>query len=170
MTSKTPETLPPIEQPLSDVIHPIIAGAFVAGRTGGGFDDNTEHYSKMMLEAFTAALEAAKREAEDDGYQKGILAAIDNASKVKFALIINRSSSKCGRCDGNADPHEKTHILGKDWGDNAGKGCGVYWRYLTSEYAGMDEAITDMRPDLELIRFHPPLVLSHPNQPKNKEK
>lgn len=113
-----------------------------------------------IIALFQPILQATQREADRrvveariDGYSEGVTAALKHANKMKFALIINRSSSKCGRCGGNADPHSDRHILSAEWVD-AGKGCGVAWRYVTSEYAGME--VEKDRPDLTPIDHYPP--------------
>ena len=66
-------------------------------------------------------------------------------------LYINRSDSRCGKCDRNADPVEKYHRMGR----MVGEGCGVRFTSLSSHYSGdgIERAARAMRPDLPWIDF-----------------
>lgn len=75
------------------------------------------------------------------------------AEKLKRALVINRFESKCGACGQPADPGEKGHI--HQLGYQPGEGCGFTWVYVTSDYTNMEEAVTEMRPDLEWFNRWP---------------
>lgn len=73
-------------------------------------------------------------------------------SMMNHTLIINLSDSKCGNCRKGADPHELTHETVLSYGVQ-GKGCGVRWVLLASDYSGdmIKEASQRMRPDLEWV-------------------
>lgn len=75
------------------------------------------------------------------------------------ALVINRSDSRCGNCRKGASPHAEAHVDIVDYKSVPGGGCGVRWRYLTSDYtgAGIEQAARDMRPDLEWFDQWPSL-------------
>ena len=66
-------------------------------------------------------------------------------------LFINRSDSRCGKCDRNADPVEKYHRMGR----MVGEGCGVRFTSLSSHYSGdgIERAARAMRPDLPWVDF-----------------
>jgi hypothetical protein len=66
----------------------------------------------------------------------------------KQTLIINLFHSKCGNCGFDADPSEKSHRTRLGYFDNGQPGCGVVWKFVTSEYTGQRESILKMRPDL----------------------
>lgn len=71
-------------------------------------------------------------------------------------LYINKSESRCGACDGGADPDEESHITLLGWravNDNM-KGCGAEFTELSTDYVGfpgLEEAIKEMRPDLPYV-------------------
>jgi hypothetical protein len=71
-------------------------------------------------------------------------------------LYINKSESRCGACNGGADPYEESHITLLGWRavNDKMKGCGAEFDSVSSDYVnfpGLDEAITEMRPDLPRI-------------------
>lgn len=76
--------------------------------------------------------------------------------RLKHTLIINRNDSKCGNCGRDCDFNEKRHdtLLGYD-DDNGKPGCRYLWKYVASDYTGMDERLKKMRPDLELMSTRP---------------
>lgn len=69
--------------------------------------------------------------------------------KFKEALIINRFDSKCGACGKGADPREEAHETQLGYGEHPPEGCGIRWRFVTSDYTNMEEGVSAMRPDLE---------------------
>lgn len=71
------------------------------------------------------------------------------AEKLREALVINRTDSKCGACGRETLPRGETHTDISGYKPVPGGGCGVRWRYVTSDYTGMREAVQDVRPDLE---------------------
>jgi hypothetical protein len=68
-------------------------------------------------------------------------------------LYINLNDSRCGNCDGSVHPNRMTCdiLLGYNMDINGTPGCGKRWTKVSSDYFGMDDAVTDMRPDLEFI-------------------
>lgn len=68
-------------------------------------------------------------------------------------LIMDRSSSICGNCGKECDPNEYTHtkIVDNNF-ENKKSGCGVRWKYLTTNSRTIEDLIVKIRPDLELIR------------------
>lgn len=68
-------------------------------------------------------------------------------------LFINSWSSRCGDCNHECDPHEKSHKTNLGYGGPHPPGCGVTYTHVSSDY--MDEALLNivkkMRPDLEFI-------------------
>lgn len=71
-------------------------------------------------------------------------------------LYINKSESRCGACNGGADPHEESHITLLGWRARNDKmqGCGVTYTAVSSDYfnfPGLVEQIKEMRPDLPYI-------------------
>lgn len=73
--------------------------------------------------------------------------------KEKYTLYINLSNSRCGNCGKECDPNETRHIRECGYHAKEGNkdGCGVKWRYVSSDYFNMDESLIRMRPDLKLI-------------------
>lgn len=66
-------------------------------------------------------------------------------------IVINHWDSKCLKCGKGATPDEKTHDTVLGYGVKEGeKGCGVEWKYKTSEYAGE----ISLRPDLVQIDYY----------------
>lgn len=62
-------------------------------------------------------------------------------------LFINRSDSRCGACNRNADPHEPGHHMVT----MRGEGCGVEYDAVSTDYfdfEGLHDRIREMRPDL----------------------
>ncbi len=62
-------------------------------------------------------------------------------------LFINRSNSRCGACNKNADPYENAH-------DNVtmnGEGCGAKYVGVASDYFGIAKRVQEMRPDLPWV-------------------
>src|SRR5438270_7773339 len=68
--------------------------------------------------------------------------------KLKEAVIIGTWSSKCGGCGKDTDPYAETHehVIGFGPG---GPGCGITWRFVTTDYPHLHERVREMRPDLE---------------------
>lgn len=69
------------------------------------------------------------------------------------ALYINKSESRCGQCNGGADPYEESHITLLGWRatNDKMKGCGAQFTSVSSDYIGfpgLKESIIAMRPDL----------------------
>lgn len=62
-------------------------------------------------------------------------------------LYINRSDSRCGACNKNADPHENAHVMER----MEGEGCGAAFDSVSSHYFGIQEAVVAMRPDLTWV-------------------
>lgn len=58
-------------------------------------------------------------------------------------IIVGDWFSVCGNCGGNAAFREKTHKMKK----MKGEGCGVRWRYITSDSG--DPSVARLRLDLE---------------------
>jgi hypothetical protein len=65
-------------------------------------------------------------------------------------LYINRSDSVCGSCGRGCDPYELKHDTILEY-SGGGEGCHAPYKYLASDYAGMQDACQDMRPDLEWV-------------------
>jgi hypothetical protein len=64
--------------------------------------------------------------------------------------------SKCGNCGRAADPHEPRHDTLLGYGDDNGKpGCRHYFKYLASDYMGIEKEVKAMRPDLEWVSSFP---------------
>lgn len=76
-----------------------------------------------------------------------------NQSQRKETLIIDTWNSSCGNCGKGANPEEASHDTVLGYGVKNEKGCGVKWKYVSSNYSGMGKAfyenIRKMRPDLE---------------------
>lgn len=70
-------------------------------------------------------------------------------------LVIDRTSSHCANCGGDADPSEKAHI--HKIGYTPGEGCGITWTKVSSSYIGQNqrESVQEMRPDLEWVDQYP---------------
>lgn len=67
-------------------------------------------------------------------------------------LIISGWSSRCNNCGYDADPDEKAHITRLGWDPGDGKGCGVEWTHVFSNYTGSaEDRVRKMRPDLTFI-------------------
>lgn len=71
-------------------------------------------------------------------------------------LYINKSESRCGACNGGAEPTEESHITLLGWSavNDRMKGCGAQFDAVSSDYVGLPglvEAIKNMRPDLPYI-------------------
>lgn len=73
------------------------------------------------------------------------------------ALVIDRSASYCGNCGKDANPNQETHRDITGYNPEPGGGCGVRWKHVTSSYFGdnIEQAVRDMRPDLEWIEMFP---------------
>jgi hypothetical protein len=73
--------------------------------------------------------------------------------RMKQTLVINRSDSRCGACGLNAFPTEPGHNTLAGYSAKPGqKGCGVVWKYVSTDYTdfeGTYDAVRRMRPDLE---------------------
>lgn len=71
--------------------------------------------------------------------------------KQRPMLVINLSSSECLNCGRGCSPEEKSHltVLGYSVPKDE-KGCGIEYKYVTSDYMGMkmEERCKEMRPDL----------------------
>ena len=67
-------------------------------------------------------------------------------------LYINRSDSRCGKCNRNADPIEKAHRMSR----MEGEGCGARFTSVSSHYYGdeIKRATRAMRPDLPWVDFN----------------
>ena len=68
-------------------------------------------------------------------------------------LYINLDDSRCGRCNGNADPSEVQHLTIWTWTGTL-PGCGVTFTHTSTDYWPLPElvsAIIQMRPDLPFI-------------------
>jgi len=68
-------------------------------------------------------------------------------------LYINKSDSRCGACNGGADPGEESHITLLGWRaiNDKMKGCGAEFTDVSTDYInfpGLEDAIKEMRPDL----------------------
>lgn len=62
-------------------------------------------------------------------------------------LYINRFDSRCGNCGKGAVPDQVVHDVA--YGYKQSEGCGVTFKCVSSNYAGM-RALTELRrPDLE---------------------
>lgn len=70
-------------------------------------------------------------------------------------LLVGRVWSKCNDCGRGAFPNQERHEDVAGWHPEPGGGCGVEWKYVVSEYAGKEseEAVRDLRPDLELLNW-----------------
>lgn len=77
-------------------------------------------------------------------------------------LFINLTDSKCGACEGGADPYEKAHITRLGWaaanapeGSPEKRGCGAEFTSLSSNYMGLDieQGAKEMRPDLPWVEW-----------------
>lgn len=67
-------------------------------------------------------------------------------------LYINRTDSRCGACNRNADPAEPAHIMEK----MVGEGCGAVFDSLASDYLSMKKYVVPMRPDLKWVGWDEP--------------
>lgn len=92
--------------------------------------------------------------------------------RLKEAIIIGRTYSHCGNCGRDASPRDKTHetVIGYFAADLPEDdpqriGCGVEYKYVTSDYSGENqkEASMAMRPDLEWIDMYPPRPALEPD-------
>ena len=70
--------------------------------------------------------------------------------KEKPTLIINLSNAECANCGRGADPKEKTHKTCLGYGKQP-KGCGIKWKYVTTDYKDREKATKKMRPDLKFM-------------------
>ena len=72
---------------------------------------------------------------------------------MRDLLIVNKSDSFCGNCGQSADPSEGAHetVFGLGLREQVGRGCGVVWKRVGSEYrgGGIENSVREMRPDLE---------------------
>lgn len=70
--------------------------------------------------------------------------------KVNHTLFIDLSNSSCGNCGKQTLPDGNTHDKVSGYGGGQ-PGCGVEWRYVSSNYVGprIDLAVKRNRPDLE---------------------
>ena len=66
-------------------------------------------------------------------------------------LIVDRSSSTCANCNQGATYEEKSHITRLGYQPGDGKGCGIRWTKVSSNYPETEEVIKKMRPDLEYV-------------------
>lgn len=85
-------------------------------------------------------------------YRNWIIAMHSRYPKMKESVIINPSSSTCGNCHEDCDYDEKRHETVLGYGPKNGtKGCGIEWKYVTTQYMGKrdEEATKECRPDLE---------------------
>jgi hypothetical protein len=81
-----------------------------------------------------------------------------NGHYVGDTLSIGLNQSHCCRCGRGADPAADTHDVVVEYSSDAGgPGCGVRWRYVTSDYDGPDvqARVSAMRPDLTWVRTVP---------------
>ncbi len=85
----------------------------------------------------------------------------------KHTLFINTWSSTCGNCGEGADPEERTHITCLGYGEQP-PGCGVEWKYVSTNYSGlnMENRLKRMRPDLKYKDFFEVITA----EPKAQEK
>ena len=65
-----------------------------------------------------------------------------------YTLVINRTASKCGHCGRNAIPDEDQHLSSPGYERDRPPGCGVRWVLVDTDYAGMEDSVAAMRPDL----------------------
>jgi hypothetical protein len=72
--------------------------------------------------------------------------------KQNPTLVINFSNSSCANCGQGASPEQKIHDKCFGYGKQP-KGCGVKFKYVTSDYDDkrLLEGIKKSRPDLEFI-------------------
>jgi hypothetical protein len=88
----------------------------------------------------------------------------ERVPELAQAIVIGRSSSSCGACGRDANPHDKSHdvVVGyfaanlpEDSPERIG--CHTEFEYVTSDYSGEDQkqACMEMRPDLEWIDMYP---------------
>lgn len=61
-------------------------------------------------------------------------------------LFIGPFASRCGACDGNANPKEKAHLM-EDW---PGDGCGAVFTHVAGDGPSRDPGAWAMRPDLTI--------------------
>jgi hypothetical protein len=66
-------------------------------------------------------------------------------------LTINRFDSHCNACGRGADPMETHHTTVLQYAPDPPPGCGARFIAVTSDYLGMREACTAMRPDLPWV-------------------
>ena len=72
----------------------------------------------------------------------------------KETLFVNQSSSTCGNCGDGCDPTSSTHDKIVGYGHSGEQpGCGKTWKFITTGYLGAENAVKDMRPDLQFIPF-----------------
>jgi hypothetical protein len=64
-------------------------------------------------------------------------------------LYINRFDSRCGNCNKSASPYENSHL--SILGYTPGPGCGAVFTEVASDYFGMQDAVTRIRPDLPWV-------------------
>lgn len=77
----------------------------------------------------------------------------DPKSWEKGILFINRSESRCGSCNGGADPYEDSHITLTGWRaiNDHMEGCGEPYTAVSSDYWGIEVDVRAIRPDLPYI-------------------
>jgi hypothetical protein len=85
----------------------------------------------------------------------------------KYTIFIDTWSSTCGNCGLGADPEEKKHKTELGYGANGAPGCGIKWKYVSSNYAGNkpERWCKQMRPDLKYLNLFDVLK----EEPKVKE-
>jgi hypothetical protein len=71
-------------------------------------------------------------------------------------LLIGRNESSCNACGGAADLNARSHDVLLGYGPSNGQpGCGVTWTHVAATYTGTEDAVRQMRPDLEFVQLFP---------------
>jgi hypothetical protein len=90
---------------------------------------------------------------------------MENPSFPKETLIIDTTRSYCNNCGKGVHPRGRAHITNDGW-NGGGKGCGVIWKYVASNYIfipNLKETILKMRPDLEWVGYDEEVMRVTPN-------
>lgn len=70
----------------------------------------------------------------------------------KLTVFIETWSSTCGNCKRDCDYSEKKHNTVLGYGVKEGEqGCGIEWKYVSTNYPMLKDRVKTLRPDLEPI-------------------
>lgn len=106
--------------------------------------------SDEMREQIRRAMDAA---ASDELFVEWLASVGDDlvvtSPPRRVVLTVNRSDSRCGACNRNADPGELAHTMA----NMRGEGCGAAFTHITTGYLGAEESVRLRRPDLTWLDF-----------------